>query len=112
MLELADPPKTTTKSSSNHRPSDANRRLVFGIHAGLEESAGGYLVLFVVTASSKDDALHRVSLKERRAVFMIAEYLGIEGTDELAHAEDEWASAMLEQHLFRNGGDSIALGNA
>ena len=52
MLELAGPPKTTTKSSSNHRPSDANRRLVFGIHAGLEESAGGYLVLFVCLVSS------------------------------------------------------------
>lgn len=112
MLELADPPKKRTKSTADHGNTDADRRLVFGIHVGLEESAGSYVVLFVVTAASKQDALHLVSLKERRAVFMIAEYLGIEGTDELAHAEDEWAMAMLEQHLFRRGGGSIALGHA
>ncbi len=49
MLELADPPKTQTKRepkpSSDRRSDGDNRRPVFGIHAGLEESAGGYIAL-------------------------------------------------------------------
>lgn len=71
------------------------------------ESAGSYLVMCVLSADSEEDAIHRVSINETRALEIDVQFLGLRGTDELAHAEDAWAMEILEEHLF--GGGSVAI---
>lgn len=68
-------------------------------------------MLFVVTADDAERAVERVLRKERRAVYCVATYLGLEGTDELAHAEDAWAMRFLETNLFKRGCGSVAIGD-
>ena len=64
------------------------------------ETAGGYLVMFVLPAANEEIARLRVQIHETRAIDIKATYLGLEGTDELAHMEDVWAMDLLEQYLF------------
>lgn len=66
--------------------------------------------MFVLKARSEEEAVQRVLICETRALRCEAEFLGLEGTDELAHAEDAWAMRILNEELFGQFGGNVAIG--
>lgn len=101
--------ESTSQGSTRSDPAGcgAEGQRVFGVTGRLMESAGGYLVMCVLSADSEQDAIHKVSMNETRALEINVEFLGLRGTDELAHAEDAWAMRILNEHLF--GGGAVAI---
>ena len=74
-------------------PSDVCK---FGVSGRIVKNGDEQIVLAVIPANDAGEACDEMRFRCPLVQNLQAEFLGLDGTDELAHAEDEWALRVLE----------------